>query len=106
MIRKLCTEEAAGGELTNKLTENLKEILCDNKVTVVFIKSVMLGSLHDESASPWSVAQCGCAHTYDSAVCSSPWKGCMWLYPHAKQERNVLKGLWYSEVRLQRWDIN
>lgn len=78
MIRKLCTEEAAGAELTDKLTENLKETLCDNKVTVVIIKSVMLGPLHDESASPWSVAPCGfdagCTHTHDSAVCSSPWK--------------------------------
>lgn len=44
VIRKLCTEEAAGAELTDKLTENLKETLCDNKVSVIIIKSVMLGS--------------------------------------------------------------
>lgn len=47
MIRKLCTDEAAGAELTHKLTENLKETLRDNKVSVVIIiKSVILGSLH------------------------------------------------------------
>lgn len=52
MIRRLCTEEAAGAELTDKLTENLKETLCDNKVTlVILMKSVTLGSSHDESAS-------------------------------------------------------
>lgn len=32
LIRRLCVEEGAGAELINKLTENLKEILSDNKV--------------------------------------------------------------------------
>ena len=36
LIRRLCVEEGAGAELANrlteKLTENLKEILSDNKV--------------------------------------------------------------------------
>lgn len=33
LIRRLCVEEAAGGELADKLTENLKEVLSDNKVS-------------------------------------------------------------------------
>lgn len=32
LIRRVCVEEATGTELTNKLTEHLKEILSDNKV--------------------------------------------------------------------------
>ncbi len=32
LIRRLCVEEGAGTELSNKLTENLKETLSDNKV--------------------------------------------------------------------------
>lgn len=39
LIRRLCVEEGAGDELANKLTENLKDILSDNKVradTVLF----------------------------------------------------------------------
>ena len=32
LIRKLCVEEGAGAELANQLSENLKQILCDNEV--------------------------------------------------------------------------
>lgn len=32
LIRRLCVEDTVGTELTNKLTENLKETLADNKV--------------------------------------------------------------------------
>lgn len=39
VIRKLCTEEAAGAELTDKLTENLKETLCDNKSALETLRS-------------------------------------------------------------------
>lgn len=99
MIRKLCTEEAAGAELTDKLTENLKETLCDNKVAVVIIKCVMLGSLHSESARPRSVVPCGldavCSHAHYSLEI-------LWLYPFAKQKHNILKGLWLLELGLQR----
>lgn len=39
LIRRLCVEEGAGVEvadkLTEKLSENLKEILCDNKVCFI-----------------------------------------------------------------------
>lgn len=35
LIRRLSVEEVVGTELTNKLTENLKEILSDNKVIVI-----------------------------------------------------------------------
>lgn len=35
LIRRLSVEEAVGTELTNKLTENLKETLSDNKVNVI-----------------------------------------------------------------------
>lgn len=32
LIRRLCVEEGAGADLAEKLKENLKEILSDNKV--------------------------------------------------------------------------
>lgn len=96
MIRRLCTEEAAGAQLTDKLTENLQEILCHNEVTLaIIIKSVMLVSSHDESANPWRGLDAGRAHKYDSAVCFSPWKLSTWLCPHAKQERSIQYGLWH-----------
>ncbi|XP_073341636.1 uncharacterized protein [Pagrus major] len=41
LIRRLCVEEAAGTELSNKLTENLKEILSENKVALETMRSEM-----------------------------------------------------------------
>lgn len=43
LIRRVCVEEAVGTELTEKLTENLRETLCDNKVSVLSVRSVMAG---------------------------------------------------------------
>ncbi|KAK9514216.1 hypothetical protein VZT92_027697 [Zoarces viviparus] len=39
LIRRLCVEEAAGTELTNKLTENLKETRSDNKAALQTVRS-------------------------------------------------------------------
>lgn len=44
LIRRLCLEEAVGSELTNKLTENLKETLSDNKVIVIRFEAGNAGS--------------------------------------------------------------
>lgn len=52
-------EEAVGTELTEKLTENLRETLCDNKVSVISVGSVMPGLAHDESHHPLTEAQRG-----------------------------------------------
>ncbi|KAM3613681.1 uncharacterized protein V6R79_003510 [Siganus canaliculatus] len=41
LIRRLCVDEGAGTELVNKLTENLKETLSDNKVALETLKSQM-----------------------------------------------------------------
>ncbi|XP_040901148.1 golgin subfamily A member 5 [Toxotes jaculatrix] len=41
LIRRLCVEEGEGAELTNKLTENLKEILSDNKAALKTLRSEM-----------------------------------------------------------------
>lgn len=43
LIRRVCVEEAVGTELTEKLTENLRETLCDNKVSVTSVSCVMPG---------------------------------------------------------------
>lgn len=40
LIRRLCVEEAAGTELSNKLTESLKEILSENKVRANTIPAI------------------------------------------------------------------
>lgn len=50
LIRRLCVEEGAATELASKLTENLKEILSDNKVRadtilIIDIKCLTLGPL-------------------------------------------------------------
>lgn len=37
LIRRLGVEQGAGTELATKLTENLKEILADNKVRVCIV---------------------------------------------------------------------
>ncbi|XP_035528216.1 uncharacterized protein si:ch73-95l15.5 isoform X2 [Morone saxatilis] len=39
LIRRLCVEEGAGTELTNKLTENLKQTLSDNKAALETLRS-------------------------------------------------------------------
>ncbi|XP_068592001.1 protein Daple isoform X2 [Cebidichthys violaceus] len=39
LIRRLCVEEAAGTELANKLTENLKETQSDNKAALQTLRS-------------------------------------------------------------------
>lgn len=44
LIRRLSVEEAVGTELTNKLTENLKETLSDNKVIVIRFEAGNAGS--------------------------------------------------------------
>lgn len=62
LIRRVCVEEATGTELTNKLTEHLKEILADNKVraTVLALSQTSkrwsrLGLLvWTHSSCPWS----------------------------------------------------
>lgn len=41
LIRRLCVEEGAGTELANKLTENLKETLSDNKAALDTLRSEM-----------------------------------------------------------------
>ncbi|TMS11033.1 hypothetical protein E3U43_020026 [Larimichthys crocea] len=41
LIRRLCVEEGAGAELINKLTENLKAILSDNKAALEALRSEM-----------------------------------------------------------------
>lgn len=51
LIRRLCVEEGTGTELTNKLTETLKETLSDNKVgadTVLTISIKCLMSAYHE----------------------------------------------------------
>lgn len=40
LIRRLCVEEAAGTELSKKLTESLKEILSENKVRANTIPAI------------------------------------------------------------------
>ncbi|XP_047455331.1 uncharacterized protein si:ch73-95l15.5 [Mugil cephalus] len=41
LIRRLCVEEGAGAELVEKLTENLKEILSDNKAALQTLRAEM-----------------------------------------------------------------
>ncbi|XP_011603415.2 uncharacterized protein isoform X1 [Takifugu rubripes] len=41
LIRRVCVEDGTGTELTNKLTEHLKEILADNKTALEALRSKM-----------------------------------------------------------------
>lgn len=59
LIRRLCVEEAVGTELTEKLTENLRETLCDNKVSVISVRSFDARPAYDESDHPLTEAQRG-----------------------------------------------